>query len=294
MKLIQLKLFRDIAYEKSFVKAAQINFMTQPSVSVHLKQLEEELGVRLFDRVPRRVILTPEGKVYLQHVEEILNKCDNLLALPGTLGTSLKGEVRIASIHSIGMYELGPFLRSFMQQYPGIRIHLEYQAAYKVYDLVQKRKAHLGMVAYPEKHIKIQSITYGKDQLGLIVPANHHLAQKDRIRLQQIEGEPFVAFETSTPTREQIDKFLKKKNIQTKIKMTNNNIYALKKAVEAGIGISLVPLSTVDDEVQRGTIRKVKIVGMNLYRPLALLISKKYPVNQVTEVFMDALLAYNN
>ena len=293
MKLLQLKIFRDIAYEKSFVEAARINFMTQPSVSAHIKQLEEELGIRLFDRVPRKVTLTPEGRVYLHHVEEILQKCDNLLALPGSQKKSPKGEVRVASIHSIGMYELGTFLRNFMQRYPGVQIHLEYQDAHRVYELVKKKKADLGMVAYPEKHANLQTITFGKDRLALIVPANHHLAQANRVTLKQIRNEPFIAFDLNTPTREHIDQVLKANDVQVSVQMTNNNIYALKKAVEAGLGISIVPWKTVDDEVKSGTIRRIRLSGKKLYRPLALLALKGDSISQVTNIFMDSLIAHN-
>lgn len=294
MKLIQLKIFRDIAYEKSFVKAAQMNFITQPSASAHLRLLEEELGVRLFDRVPRRVVLTSEGRLYLQHVEEILQKCNDLLALPGTLKDAPRGEVRVVSIHSVGMYELGTFLRSFMYQFPDIHIHLEYQDAHRVYELVKKKKADLGMVAFPETHASIQSVKFGSDRLALAVPANHHLANKNKVTVKDIKGEPFIAFDRSTPTRVHIDKFLKSYGIEASIKMTNNNIYALKKAIESGLGISIVPWKTVDDEVRNGTIKRISLGGKKLHRPLALLSLKGNNMSKVTEIFMKALIAHNN
>lgn len=294
MKLLQLKIFRDIAYEKSFVKAAQMNFMTQPSVSVHVKLLEEELGVRLFDRAPRRVVLTSDGMIYLQHVEEILQKCDDLLALPGVLKIAPKGKVRLVSIHSIGMYELGTFLRSFMSQYPGIHIHLEYQDAHRVYELVKKRKVDLGMVAFPETHSSIESIHFGKDRLALAVPASHHLAQKEKVTVKDLQGESFIAFDQSTPTRVHIDRFLKSYGVEVSIKMTNNNIYALKKAVESGLGVSIVPWKTIDDEVRSGTIRRIGLGGKKLHRQLALLLPKGTAKSQVTELFIKGLIAHNN
>jgi len=292
MKLLQLKIFRDIAYTKSFVKAARMNFITQPSVSAHLKQLEEELQVKLFDRVPKKVIITQAGILYLQHVDDILNRCDNLLALTENREGSIKGVIRIASIHSIGMYELGPFLKKFMQQYPRIEIHLEYQDSFNVYELVEKRKVNIGMVAYPKKHTKVKTTIYGKDQLVLIVPAGHHLAHSKQINIQQIVNEPFIAFDSNTPTRKQIDKLLKKNKIIVNIKMINNNIFALKKAVEAGIGISIVPLDTIEDEVKKGDICVVKLIDVELYRPLALLTPKNGEVRKVEKLFMDSLISH--
>ena len=292
MKLIQLKIFRDIAYTKSFVKSARMNFITQPAVSIHLKQLEEELGVKLFDRVPKKVILTHAGEVYLKHADEILNKCDNLLALAENSQDHTKGIIRIASIHSIGMYELGPFLKAFMRKYRRIQIHLEYQDSFNIYELVQKRKVNIGMVAYPKDHAKIETINYGKDELVLIVAADHHLAHNKKISIQKIINEPFVAFDSNTPTRGKVDKFFKNNNVTVDIKMVNNNIFALKKAVEAGIGISLVPLSTVEDEMQRGDLCVIKLVDAKLYRPLAFLVPKDVEIRTVEKLFMDSLMSY--
>ena len=293
MLLTQLKIFRDIATEKSFVKAARLNFITQPSVSTHLKNLEDELGVKLFDRVPRRVTLTPDGELFLPYVEDILRKCEDLRALPKRLKKSPKGEVRIASIHSIGMYELGSFLTHFMRQYPAIRIHLEYQDAREVYELVLSKKVHIGMVAYPEKRPNIKTIPYGQDELSLIVPPGHRLAQRKRIKLEKIEGERFVAFDDSTPTRDHINKLLKQLGVQVNTQIVNNNIYALKKAVAAGLGVAIVPWGTVTDEVQAGAVHRIKIQGSDLIRPLGLLTLRKQQPSQVAQLFIDSLIKYN-
>ncbi len=293
MQLLQLKIFRDIASENSFVKAAQKNFVTQPSISTHLKQLEAELGVKLFDRAPRRVVLTPEGKMLLPYAEEILTLCENFCALPVNMKKSPKGEIRIASIHSIGMYELDSFLKDFMRQYPKIRIHLEYQEAYAIYDLILKKKVHIGMVAYPQKRPKIQVLPYGVDELALIVPTDHPLTQKRSVSLSAISGEPFISFDENTPTREQIDKLLKKNNIQVQMQITSNNIYALKKAVEAGLGISIVPWPTVESEVQKGVLQRIRVREIEICRPLALLTLKKQIINQVTKLFIDSFMNHN-
>jgi DNA-binding transcriptional LysR family regulator len=294
MKLIQLKIFRDIAYTKSFVKAAKLNYITQPSISVHLKQLEEELQVKLFDRVPRSVVLTQVGSTYLIHAEEILSRCENLLALGDDTNNNIKGVIRIASIYSIGMYELGPFLRFFMEKYPGIEINLEYQDAYNVYDLVKKRKAHIGMVAYPKEHLKVNAKVYGEDRLVLIVPSSHPFAQKKNVSINQITGEDFIAFDSNTPTREKIDDFFKRNKVSANIKMVNNNIFALKKAVEAGIGISIVPSSTVKDEVRRGDLCEVNLVELKLSRPLAILTPKNYKAGKIEQIFINSLVKYND
>jgi DNA-binding transcriptional LysR family regulator len=293
MKLIQFKIFKDLAQEKSFIKVAHLNYLTQPSISTYLKQLEDELGVKLFDRAPKRVELTREGHLYLKHVEEILQKCQDLVNLPIPEKFTPKGEIRIASIHSIGMYGIGSFLRLFMKTYPKIRIHLEYQDAYKVYDLVQKKKVHIGLIAFPEKHLHVNYQIYGYDELGVVVPSSHSLSHKSQIQLSDLNNQDFIAFDTNTPTRHYIDTFFKKHKIKVEIKMTNNNIFALKKAIEAEIGLSIIPWNTISDEVEKGTLKKLFFLNQTLKRPLALLTAKRVKNDSTTGFFIDSLKAYN-
>ena len=158
MNITQLRLFRDIARELSFVKVAQQNHISQPAVSVHIKKLEGELGKRLFIRSPHNIALTPDGLQILTDVKEILRLCDGLKITSSYSQGVLEGNIRIATIHSIGMYEIGDFLSSFMKSFPGVHIHLEYRRFDDIYDLVLKEKVDLGIVAFPEKRLKIETI----------------------------------------------------------------------------------------------------------------------------------------
>src|SRR3990167_10114348 len=192
MEFRDLKIFRDIAHEKSFVKTAKLNFLTQPSISTHLKHLEEKLGARLFERVPRKVTLTKEGELLLPHVEDLLLRHDNLKTCLAHAKHIPVGDVRIATIYSIGMYELAPFLKKFIRTYPEIHIHHQYRQADLIYDLILEDKIDLGIVAYPDTRAKIKVTPFGMDHLLLIVPPHHRLAKRKRIRLEQIQGEPFI------------------------------------------------------------------------------------------------------
>ena len=127
MDLVKLKIFRDIAYERSFVKAAKLNFITQPAVSSHLKALEEELGEKLFERVPRKVVITKAGELLLPHAEELLQKSNNLKHLISQLNKTPKGDVRLATVYSVGIYELTPLLKNFIKSNPDVNVHFQYR-----------------------------------------------------------------------------------------------------------------------------------------------------------------------
>lgn len=289
MELQKLKIFRDLAHEKNFVKTAKLNFLTQPSVSTHLKHLEEELGVRLFERVPRKVELTKEGELLLPYVEEILLKCENLKTLIGQSQGIPRGDIRIATIYSVGMYELAPSLKRFIRKYPEIHVHLQYRRSDIVYDLLLKNKIDLGLVAYPERRAKIEVTPFGTDHLVLIVPCHHPLAKRKSVHLKKIDGENFIAFDSGIPTRETIDKTLGEKGVKVQIRMSNENIDTLKRAVEVGLGISIVPSKTVVEEVRKKTLKAVQIRDVKLNRPLGILTLRDRVLSYPVELFLKIL-----
>ena len=294
MNITQLRLFRDIARELSFIRVAQQNHITQPAVSVHIRKLEDELGEKLFVRTPHNIQLTPEGNLILPDVKEILRLCDGLKIRSSYRQGVLEGNIRIATVHSIGMYEMGDFLSSFMQAHPKVHIHLEYRRFDDIYKLLLEEKIDLGVVAFPEQRTKVATIPYGEDELVVIVAKGHPLSSKKSIRLEQIDQMPFIAFDEGIPTREATDQVFRDRGIHIDLRMTNDNVYTIKKAVEAGIGVSIVPANTVDEEVQRGSLIRLKIRDAKLSRPLALLKLKKTTFSTPLRIFVETLLAFNN
>lgn len=294
MNLTQLSLFRDIARELSFIKVAQQNHISQPAVSVHIKKLEHALGKKLLTRTPHNIQLTPEGKIILADVKKILYLCDNLKISSNYQHETMEGNIRIAAIHSVGMYEIGDFLSTFMKSYPKIHIHLEFRRSDEIYSLLLTERIDIGVVAYSEKRTRIEALPLGEDELVLIVDKNHELWGKKSIKLEEINNQPFVAFEEGIPTREAIDQILIEKGINIDIRMTNDNIYTLKRVVAAGIGVSIVPASSVDEEVSNGLLCRVKIRDINLSRPLSLLKLKKNTLSPPTELFVEQLLKFNS
>lgn len=293
MNLTQLKLFRDIARELSFVKVAQQNHITQPAVSMHIKKLEGELGKKLFSRTPHNTQLTTDGDVILEDVKEILRLCEGLKIRSSYSQGILEGNIRIAAIHSVGMYEIGDFLASFMKVFPRVHIHLEYRRADEIYSLLGKESIDVGVVAYPEKRTNIDATLCGEDDLVLITHPSHVLARKKSVLLEQLNGQPFIAFESGIPTREAIDRVLAEHNISVDYRMSNDNIFTLKKAVEAGIGVSIVPCNSVNEEVQKGSLIKLPIRGLKLTRPIALLQRTRHKPNKPLEIFIRHLLDFD-
>lgn len=294
MNLTQLKLFAEIASELSFVKVAKQNHISQPAVSVHIKKLEDALGQKLLTRNTQGTQLTPEGLLILEDVKSILQLCDNLKIRSNYSQGVLEGNIRVAAIHSVGMYEIGDFLASFMKAYPKVKIHLEFRHSEEIYDLLYSEKIDVGVVAYPEKRTRIKSIPYTNDELVLITPLSHRFAHKKQLSIKQLEGEAFIAFDESIPTRVAIDKVMAKYNVAVDIRMTNNNVFTLKKAVEAGVGLALVPSASVVEELRRGTLKSIKLSDVSMTRPLSLVHLSKMKPNTPTQTFIEQLLSFNH
>ncbi|MEI6858690.1 MAG: LysR family transcriptional regulator [Shewanella sp.] len=292
MNITQLKLFRDIARERSFVRVAQDNHISQPSVSVHIKKLEHELGKKLLVRSPHNVRLTPEGALILSDVKEILRLCDGLKIRSNYSQDELEGNIRIATIYSVGIYELGDFLALFMKAFPKVHINLEFRPVNEIYRLLEREKIDLGIIAFAENRSNIDTTLYSEDEMVIIVSIDHKFSTRKSVCIEQINNERFIAFEQGIPTREAIDNILDKHNVTVDVRMTNNNVYTLKKAVEANIGISIVPKRTVSEEVNQGKLVSLVIKNTVISRPLSLLKLKRTKLNTPLKIFVDKLMDY--
>lgn len=291
MELRELKIFKDLAAERNFVKVARQNFLTQPSISAILKKLEEELRTKLFNRAPRKVALTKIGELLLPHAEDILSRVGDLKSLVAQTQNIISGDLRIGTIYSIGMYELAPPLKKFMRAYPEIHIHLQYERSDILYDLLARNKIDLALVAYPESRAGIQITQFGTDRMVLITAPDHPLAKQKSVYLKNIEGERFIAFDSGIPTREALDEVLAHKGIHVSIRMTNDNVDTLKRAVEIGLGISIVPYRTIREEEREGTLCPIQIRDFRLERPLGILTSKGRDLSQPSQLFIQTLSA---
>lgn len=290
MDILQLKVFSDIAHEKSFVKAARLNYLTQPAISMQIKRLEEELNTTLFERTPRRVNLTNAGNRLLPEIEEILQRVGNLKHLAAAKSNVVAGELKIATIFSIGIYELAPHLKNFIKKYPQVHVNLHYRSSPSIYDLVLKNKMDVGFVAYPKERTGVHIIPFGTDRLVLATPAKHPLSAHKSVTLKKLEDYPFLGFDDGIPTGEEIKSILTKKKIKVRHHLTYENIDTLKKAIEVGLGVGLVPSKTITNEVKKGTLSAVEIKDAKLIRPLGILIQKRQVINPVIRHFLKTVV----
>jgi DNA-binding transcriptional LysR family regulator len=271
MYIETFKVFCDLAETGSFSKAASLNSITQSAVSQRIRVLENHFRVVLVERGRRNFSLTPEGAAFLEASKEILDVYNHLGDRLHELSNVIGGELRIASIYSIGLHELPPLLKTFRRNHPGVEVHVEYRRSTQVYAEVLSGDVDFGLVAYPAQRPSLQIEIFDEDELVLICHPNHALARCKSITLPQLNGEKLISFEPDLPTRKVIDRHLREQRVQIEHTMEFDNIETVKRAVEIESGVSIVPRNTVRQEVESRALVAVEIAEPKLARPLGII-----------------------
>src|SRR5882672_9944451 len=247
MQIESLKVFCDLAETESFTKAAQINNVTQSAVSQQISSLEKQFKSLLIERSKKKFRLTREGQVLYEYSKQIIQTYDTLHNRLQEIKDIISGTIRVATIYSIGLHDLPPYLKKFLKAFSTVNVHVEYRRSNQVYEDVLGNVVDLGLVAYPTKDPKLEIINLRKDKMVLICHPQHPFAKEKSIRLKQLAEQKFVGFEPDIPTRKAIDKILKDNNIHVQTVMEFDNIETVKRAVEIDAGISIVPEQTVKE-----------------------------------------------
>jgi DNA-binding transcriptional LysR family regulator len=274
MYLDTFKVFCDLVETNSFSKAAELNALTQSAVSQQVRSLENRLGCKLFDRAGRAIFLSPEGQAFHRACEVILRTWDHMKGELSALRNEVAGRLRIASIYSIGLHELPQRLNRFSERFPKVEVQVEYRRSPQVYEMVGNGDADLGLVAYPTRRAGIVHEIFDDDRLVIICQPKHGLASRKRVPLSALNGERFIGFEPDTPTRKGIDRQLRAEGVTVAHAADFDNVETVKRAVEIGSGVSIVPSSTVEAEVKSRQLVAVEIESPKMSRPLGLIISK--------------------
>ena len=291
MQIESLKVFCDLAETESFTRAAQINAVTQSAVSQQISSLERQFKSLLIERSKKKFRLTREGQVLYEYSKQIIQTYDSLHSKLQEIKDIISGTIRVATIYSVGLHDLPPYLKKFLKQFPTVNVHLEYRRANQVYEDVLGNVVDLGLVAYPTKDPKLELVALRKDSLVVICHPQHPMAKNKSVKLSQLSGQKFVAFEPDIPTRKAIDRIFKDHNVEVQTVMEFDNIETVKRAVEIEAGISIVPQGTIIQEVAKQTLAEVRIEGGEFHRPLAAIYKKNKVLSPAMKQFLAILKA---
>ena len=254
MHIETLKTLCDLVETGSFSKAARLNFISQSAVSQQIKALERRYDSVLVERGQRRgVALTDSGRLLYLACKDVLER---LRVMEGRLRepAAMFGPVKIATVYSIGLYALPPYVTRFMKAYPHVKVQIEYSRTDKVCDACLNNTIDLGIVAFPVRRAALAAIPWREEKLVMVCAPGHRLARRRKVSLTQLGGEEFIAFERDIPTRKTVDRLLRGHRIAVNTVMEFDNIETIKRAVEVGSGISILPDTTVVNEVTSGLL----------------------------------------
>jgi DNA-binding transcriptional LysR family regulator len=271
MQIDSFRVFRDLVESQSFSKAAQMNNITQSAVSQQIRSVEERFRIPLIERSSKRFALTREGDMLYQASKEIIAQFDSLQHQFNEMRNIVSGNIRIATVYSIGLHELPPYLKRFLKEFPNVNVHVEYRRSNQVYEDIQSGTCDLGLVAFPVQKKNLKSEAFKKDRLVVICNPSHPLATKQEIEVKDLANHKFIGFEPDIPTRRAVDKMFRDTDLDTKPVMEFDNIETVKRAVEIDAGISIVPRATIEQEIKAGSLCAIEFKNKPYYRPLGII-----------------------
>jgi DNA-binding transcriptional LysR family regulator len=289
MHLRFLKTFCDIVDLGSFSRAAKANGVSQSNASQIVHHLEEHLGLQLIDRSKRPFLVTPEGKRFHEGARVIVQRYDDLEREVRSLHEATAARLTVASIYSVGLAHMSGLLRQFLGAHPRADVRFEYLHPHRVYEAVDQGQADLGLVSYPEESASLATIPWRTEPIVLVCYPQHPLAKRRGVSLSMLRNEPFVAFQEGLKIREEIDTALATNKVSVRIALAFDNIETIKRAIEIGSGVSLLPEPTVAREIAAGTLVQVPIEQMTLARPLGIIHRRDRKLSETAQQFIQLL-----
>ena len=296
MHLKSLKIFCDTVALRSFSKAADENGVSQSNASQVIHQLEDRLGVELIDRSTRPFRVTPEGELYYEGCRSIVRRYEDLEREVQTLHEAVASRLTIAAIYSVGLADMSHYLEEFRARHPRADVRIEYLHPKQVHEAVESEEADLGIVSYPTKTRRLAALDWRDEPLVIVCPPDHPLAKSSldgqkRATLKLLAGQPFVAFDRGLLIREKLDRVLAREKVDVNVALEFDNIETMKRAIETGAGVSLLPEPTVRREVEAGSLVIIRLADDVLVRPLGIIHRRDRDLSDAAQAFIELLQA---
>ncbi len=289
INLFFIKTFIAVAQTGSFRLAAEKNNITQPAVSQHILLLEKKLRCTLFERSSKKIVLTADGQIFMSYAQQMLELYDTAKAKISENNNRYMGVIHIVSIYTMGLYQLKPIMQHLLKKYPGITINLEYCYHDAVYEAIKKGTADFGLVAYPKPMAGCTVKVFDEEELVLVQSHKHKFFKKNHVQLKNLNGLPFVGLDTKTPTGLATQKYLLSKGVKLNLVKEYENIETVKDAIDVGIGYSVLPKSTITQEIKNKSFDIIQASGLDIKRPLAIIYSNKKVFLKSTRLFYEMI-----
>lgn len=291
MDLDQLHTFLEIVRLKSFSKAAQTVYRTQPAISAQVRQLEQELNTTLFDRLGTRISLTPAGRIFAEYAQQILDLRREAQDKINELDRVPRGELVIAANEATCIYVLPRVFSEYKKQFPNVQLLVDRSYGARVMQAVLENQADFGITQLPlaEKRLTVAKIH--TDEIKVLVPVHHPLAQHTSVTCFDLLDYPML-LPKSGITRKRVDEWLEPLDEKHSVSMELDSSEMIKQFVIAGLGISFMAASHVREEVAAGKLATISLGPEPMIRRLGLIYRDDKALSKAALGFIQVMLEY--
>lgn len=291
MDFDQIHTFLEIVRLKSFSKAAQTCYRTQPAISAQIRQLEHELKVELFERFGSRISLTTAGRLFAQYAEQILDLRKQAQNALNELESSPRGELVIAANEATCIYVLPSVFAEYKDQFPGVQLQVNRSYGSRVVEAVMENVADFGLTQLPVGEKRVQIVDIYRDEIHCVVPAGHPLGSLERVACEDLL--PYLLLlPQSGMTRSRLNAWFEKVEDEIQISMELDSSETMKRFVEAGLGLSFLAASNCREEVKAGILKSIPLGPEPMLRKLGLIYRKDKALSKAALGFIQVILQH--
>ena len=291
MDFDQIHTFLEIVRLKSFSKAAQTCFRTQPAISAQIRQLEQELKTDLFERFGSRISLTVAGKLFSDYAAQMMELKRRAQDALHELEVVPRGELVIAANEATCIYMLPVVFSEYKKLFPAVQLQVNRSYGSRVVEAVMENVADFGMRQLPVSEKRVQVVEVFKDEVRLIVPAGDPLANRKTVTCEDVAGLPLLVAQSGS-TRTRLDAWLEPVENQLQISMELDSTEMMKRFVMAGLGVSFLALSNCREEIAAGKLKAIPLAPDPMIRRTGLVYRKDKALSKAALGFIDCMTAH--
>ncbi|WP_019153533.1 LysR family transcriptional regulator [Robertmurraya massiliosenegalensis] len=284
--------FVTVAEKKNFTRAAEALHITQSAVTLTIKGLEKEYGVKFFDRTNKYVRLTKAGEVLYHQAKEIINKYKQTKRLIDDLSNSVEGQLFIGSSFTFGEYLLPRIVSEFKESYPLITPDISIRNSKRIITRLLRHELDVGIVEGAISHPNLVIQPFAQDEMLVITSLKHPFAYKNEVYLEDLNSEKWILREDGSGTRQTIDRLFSSKNFSPNEIMSFGSSQIIKESVEAGLGISIMSKYAIQKEVTLGTLHPLRIKDNPIVRDFSYVIHQSKFHTRIMDTFLEFLNTY--
>jgi len=287
--LKQLQIFETVAEQQSYTQAAKLLFLSQPAVSMQIKQLEDEVGMPVFDRIGKNIQLTDAGRELLQHARNIQIQLEETQQSMEELRGVKRGRLHL-TMASTANYFTPKLLAGFCREYPDIQISLNVANRAGLLEALENNTADMVIMGKPPANMPLAAEVFMENPLYIVAPPEHQLAKKKKVSLKEVAQENFIVREIGSGTRAAVERFLATHELERPQSLEMNSSEAIKQAVQAGLGLGVVSIHTLEMELALKRLVILNVEDFPIMRHWHLVYRQDRHFSPVSKAFHDYVL----